>query len=70
MVTSVNGSRELGDIRKFVDQFLLAKDARAIREAYSNTAPDLDLKFTYTNSDGSEEEVALPITISFFWPDA
>jgi hypothetical protein len=70
MLTSINGSRELGDIRKFVDQFLLAKDARAIREAYSNTAPDLDLKFTYTNSDGSEEEVALPITISFFWPDA
>ena len=70
MLTSINGSRELGDIRRFVDQFLLAKDARAIREAYSNTAPDLDLKFTYTNSDGSEEEVALPITISFFWPDA
>jgi hypothetical protein len=70
MIISINGSRDRADIRNFVDQFLLAKDARAIREAYSNTAPDLDLKFTYTNSDGSEEEVALPITISFFWPDA
>ena len=70
MVTSINGSRDRADIRNFVDQFLLAKDARAIREEYTKVAPDLDLKFTYTHPDGSEEEVALPITISFFWPDA
>jgi len=70
MVTSVNGSEERADIRKFVDNFLLAKDARALRDEYNKVSPDLKLTFTYEDEEGVDREATLPIGISFFWPDA
>lgn len=69
-ILAINGNRERADIRKFVDGYLLAQDARAIREEYTRVSPDIDLNFTYTYEDGSEEEVAIPIGLNFFWPDA
>ena len=66
MITSVNGSREKKDIRNFVDNFLLAKDARAIRKYYSDISPDVKMVFT---RDEREEEADIPIGIGFFWPD-
>lgn len=66
MITSVNGSREKKDIRNFVDNFLLAKDARAIRKFYSDISPDVKMVFT---RDEREEEADIPIGIGFFWPD-
>jgi hypothetical protein len=70
IITSVNGSSETKDVRAFVDTALLARDARALREEYTKVNPDIDLKFTYTNLDGEEEDADLPIGITFFWPDA
>jgi len=67
MITSVNGLTDKKDIREFVDNYLLAKDARAIREEYTKINPDIDLT-VYV--DGVEEGVDLPITLNFFWPDA
>jgi len=69
MILSIDGKRERADIRKFVDNYLLAQDARALRAEYSRVSPDIDLTFTYETADGSEEEVAIPITPTFFWPD-
>lgn len=66
LITSVNGSRETKDIRNFVDNFLLAKDARAIREYVSKITPDVEM--TYTRN-GREEATEIPIGIGFFWPD-
>ena len=70
MITSVNGTRERADIRKFVDNYLLAKDARALREEYTRVSPDLNLKFEYTFPNGDQEDVDIPIGVTFFWPDA
>ena len=70
LITSVNGNTDVKDIREFVDNYLLAKDARALREYYAQVSPDLDLKFEYTNEEGGQEDVDLPITVNFFWPDA
>jgi len=67
LITSVNGLTDKKDIREFVDNFLLAKDARALREEYSRINPDVDLT---VYPDGFEEGVDLPITIAFFWPDS
>lgn len=67
MITSVNGLRETKDIRDFVDNYLLAKDARAFREEYSLINPDIDLE---VQLDDQEDVVTLPITLNFFWPDA
>lgn len=67
LITSVNGSTEQKDIREFVDNYLLAKDARALREEYTRINPDIDLTIY---PEGIEEGVDLPITLNFFWPDA
>lgn len=69
IITAVNGTTEKKDIREFVDKYLLASDARALRSYYAQIQPDVDMTFTYTNEDGGEEEVALPIGLDFFWPD-
>ena len=70
IITSVNGGRDRADIRRFVDNYLLAKDARALREEYSRVSPGMDMKVRVETSNGLEEEVDIPIDITFFWPDA
>ena len=67
MITSVNGLTEIKDIREFVDNYLLATDARAFREEYAKIQPDVDLTISLS---GVEEDVSLPIGLDFFWPDA
>ena len=52
-------------IREFVDNHLLARDSRSLREYIKSVQPDVDLKFIVD----SGEEVAIPINLSFFWPD-
>jgi len=70
LVTSINGNRDQKDIRDFVNNYFLARDAREFRKYYSSLNPDLDLNTTVTNSTGDEEDVDLPIGLTFFWPDA
>ena len=70
-IIAVNGSREKKDIRDFVDNFLLASDAKALREYMRTVSPDLDLTFTFIGSDGyTQEGVDLPLGVSFFYPTA
>ena len=70
IITSINGSTEKKDIRDFVNNYFLAKDAREFRKHYSKISPDLDLSVTLIDSNGVEEDADLPIGINFFWPDA
>jgi hypothetical protein len=70
MITSINGSSDAKDIRDFVNNYFLAKDARAFRQFYNEISPDLDMTVSLTTSDGGEEDVDLPVGLSFFWPDA
>jgi len=67
IITSINGSRDTKNIREFVDNYCLAKDARAIREFYSSISPDVNMVYY---KDGREEAAEIPIGIGFFWPDA
>ena len=70
LITSVNGLKEKKDIRLFVDNYLLAKDARAIRKFYAAINPDIDLTYSYKNSQDRKEVLTVPIGIDFFWPDS
>ncbi|VDM09058.1 unnamed protein product [Wuchereria bancrofti] len=70
MITSVNGNRETKDIRDFVDNYLLAPDAKALREYYAKIQPDVELKFIPNDDNYVGEGIDIPITINFFWPDA
>ena len=64
-LTSVNGETDTKDIRNFVDNYFLARDARAFRDHLRQTQPDVDLNVILD----SGEEVTVPIGLSFFWPD-
>lgn len=66
MITSVEGRTETKDIREFVDNYLLAKDSRALREYIREIQPDVDLTFF---PEGREDRVNIPIGVSFFWPE-
>ena len=67
IITSINDRREKKDIREFVDNYCLAKDARAIREFYTSISPDVNMIYY---KEGREEAADIPIGIGFFWPDA
>lgn len=69
MITSVEGSREPSTIRSFVDNSLLARDSKALREYVKQVEPDLDLKVSIS-VNGVEEDIMLPMSVTFFWPDA
>ena len=66
IITSVADSREPKDIREFVDNYLLAKDAREFRNYIAEIQPDVDL--TFFPDDGGAS-TTIPIGISFFYPD-
>ena len=65
-ILSVEGKTEKKDIREFVDKYLLARDARALREYIKSMSPDVDLTFF---PSGSETTKTIPIGVGFFWPD-
>ena len=68
-ILAVNGNRERKAVRDFVDNYLLAADARALRDYMRKSTPDLDLSFTFVGSDGyTQEGVDLPLGVSFFYP--
>lgn len=70
-ILAVNGDREKKTVRDFIDNYLLATDARAFRDYIKKVSPDLDLTFTFVGSDGyTQEGVEIPLNISFFYPTA
>ena len=64
-IVSIDGDKSKSEIRKYVDNFLLARDSRALRNHIKELGPDIDLK--YTVDDGTEIDIT--ITVNFFWPD-
>ena len=64
-IMAVGDVTDRNEIRKFVENHLLARDSRSLRNYIKDASPDVDLKF----STDSGEEVAIPITLNFFWPD-
>jgi hypothetical protein len=69
IVTSVNGDESPKTIRDFVDNYLLARDSRSLREHIKSIQPDINLKIPVEIS-GEIQEIELPIGVNFFFPDA
>jgi hypothetical protein len=70
MITSINNDREQKSIRDFIDNYLLAPDARALREYYAKVQPDVEMKFIPEDENYTGEGITIPISLNFFWPDA
>ena len=66
VLLSVDGKEETKDIRDFVDNYFLARDARAFRKYVSDLSPDVNMEYVLEGG----EEVTVPIGLNFFWPDA
>jgi hypothetical protein len=64
-ITSVDGDSDKKTIREFVDNYLLARDSRALREHMKQQQPDVDMSYILDNG----EEVEIPLGLTFFWPD-
>jgi hypothetical protein len=64
-IVSINGDSDKTNVRGFVENQLLASDSRALRKYINEVSPDVNLTFTTE----SGEEAALPIGLTFFWPD-
>ena len=69
IITSINGDSEKKTIREFVDNQLLAIDARALRNYVVEIQPDINLTFEYEDRNGDFVKVPIPINLNFFWPD-
>ena len=71
LITSIDGEKDTKHISDFVDNHMLALDSRSFRNYLTEITPDLDLSYTFiSNETGDEQEVEIPIEVSFFWPDA
>lgn len=68
-ILSVDGEEDKKIIRDFVDNYMLAKDSSAFRTYLKSTQPDIKMSFIHETPNG-EEEVAVPVQVQFFWPDA
>jgi hypothetical protein len=69
IITSVNGNYEKKEIRNYVDNFLLAPDARALRKYYASVQPGIDMKFIPNDPDYVGEGIEFTPSLNFFWPD-
>ena len=70
IITSIDGDTTGKTIREFVDNYLLAKDARALREYIADITPDIKLLWELETDDGELVEVDVPLSVNFFFPDA
>ena len=69
IILSVNGDDNPKSVREFVDNYFLASDARLFRQHVREIQPDVNLKTSVEINDGMED-IEIPITVNFFWPDA
>ena len=70
VILSIDGDYDKKTIREFVDNYLLAKDSRALREYIGKIQPDVDLTFEIEISNEETEKINIPIGLNFFFPDA
>tara|TARA_R100000908_G_C3756542_1_gene151339 strand:+ start:5575 stop:6321 length:747 start_codon:yes stop_codon:yes gene_type:complete len=70
IITSINGDSEPKTVRTYIDNAMLAADARALRKYYKEISPDIEMIFEFTDNRGEEREASIPIGASFFWPDS
>jgi len=69
IIISVDGNSDPTFINQYVDN-LNVMDSRAFRKFVDDHTPDLDMNQDFNCVHcGHKEEVEIPITVSFFWPD-
>jgi len=71
VIVSLDGDRDNAQIRKFVDNQLLALDSRAIRQHLTKITPDIDLTVNVPDGEsGDTFPVSFGFGLDLFWPDS
>ena len=70
LIKSVDGNIDRKYVNNFVDTEFLSVDSLEFRRFVINSTPDLDFTVEAENSQHEKEEVAVPMTAEFFWPNA
>tara|TARA_R110002126_G_scaffold62005_8_gene160057 strand:- start:599 stop:1471 length:873 start_codon:yes stop_codon:yes gene_type:complete len=66
---SINGVSNVRQMNEFINN-LPVRDSRFLRAAYNQLSPALNLKHDFECAEcGYEQEVEVPITAQFFWPN-
>ena len=68
LITAVDGKADRAYINNFVDNEFLSRDTLAFRKHVVTVTPDLDMETEVTLSNGERRKVAVPMTVTFFWP--
>jgi len=68
-ILAINDNRDASDIRNFIDERFLARDARALRNYVDEIQPSVDLSFDHEDHRGTITTINIPIGLNFFWPD-
>ena len=68
VVVSINGVEDRLQLRQFIEN-MPAADARFLRAAIKRSTPDVEMSQTFIcASCDHEEEMEVPLTTEFFWP--
>ena len=69
MMVAIDGNTDPAEIYKF-SQNMLSRDSLALREYLKSITPEIDTTFHYQceNCEHENHKMAVPITVSFFWP--
>ena len=70
MLITVDGKSDKTHINNFVDNEFLSVDSLAFRKHLMDITPDVDMDAKIIDSTGKETEVAIPVTVRFFWPES
>ena len=70
MTVSINGNDDRKTINSFIDN-LPARDSQQIRQTYQRMVPNIDLNQTFAcdTCDYETDQMEVPFTTAFFWPD-
>jgi hypothetical protein len=69
MILEVNGNAERGYVNKYVQNNLLARDSKALRNYVKSISPDVDLTYQFTSDiTGETEALDIPFGAGFFYP--
>ena len=66
-VLAIDGNEDRGLIGNFIDN-MLSRDALAFRKHLRELQPDIEVKQNIETEEGNTVEVAIPMTVNFFWP--
>lgn len=70
-IKAINGNYDKKEVNNFIDNGLLASDARALRKYIDEIKPGINLSVEVTDRETGETfQVDAPIGVQFFWPDA